>query len=53
MKIGDVVKGINIGKSKSHKYMWTNCLVCGKERWIKLYKVNLTSYRCNECRGKE
>lgn len=53
MKTGDVLKGRYIGKAKSHDYMWTSCPICGEERWVKLYKGNLTSSRCNKCRGKE
>jgi len=53
MKIGDITKGRNIGKAESHDYMWTICPICGRKRWVKLYKGNVPSSRCNRCRGKQ
>lgn len=57
MKIGQTIKGKKIGykhNSYSDMYIWSACPDCGKERWVRLYRGEPTSIRCNSCsnRGK-
>lgn len=52
--IGDIVKGKDIGRGDSHKYIWVACPKCGKERWLSF--IHLTTGRlsglCLSCSQK-
>ena len=54
--IGDVINGSEIGKRKEkthdHKFIWTACMDCGKERWVLRQKGKPRSKRCRLCNCK-
>lgn len=37
------------GKNKSRKYIWSACVDCGKERWVRYIKGQALSPRCPKC----
>ncbi len=50
-RIGAIKKGLEIGLGTSNKYMYTQCSVCGKRRWV-LFRFNTgrpVSDRCHTC----
>ncbi len=44
MKIGDI-KSDNY----KNKFIWSFCIDCGKERWVRLCKNKPTSIKCKSC----
>jgi len=48
-KIGDVVRGTELGLRDSHKRVWAACPDCGKERWVLLRNGQPQSQRCRPC----
>ncbi len=53
-RLGEIKKGKEIGKVPSScNYMWTACLDCGKERWVKLMNGKLKSLVCLRCASKK
>ncbi len=38
--------------AKGSKYLWTACVDCGKERWVRLSYGNPQSLRCVQCGAK-
>lgn len=51
-EIGDMTTGRKIGKGSGNKYVWSVCIDCGKGRWVKPYKNNVTPIRCHHCECK-
>jgi len=47
--VGDIKKGIEIGKRDLHRYIWHACEVCDKERWVRIYKGEPERKRCYKC----
>jgi len=43
-KIGDIDK-----RTHSHKYIWSMCVDCKRERWVKLYRGKPFYRRCASC----
>lgn len=51
-KVGDVVKGYDIGKAKGayfNKFLRHACISCGKERWVQIEKGKPRTERCFPC----
>lgn len=48
-KIGDIIKAKEKDYKDSHKYIWTACPDCKKERWVQLFKNKPKYYRCIRC----
>ncbi len=51
-KLGDIIRGQEIGKTPSHRHIWSACEDCGKERWVQLRRTYPCSLRCRSCDGK-
>ena len=51
-KIGEVVRGIDIGEKDYHKRIWVACPDCGKERWVLIRGGKPQSERCHPCGAK-
>ncbi len=51
-EIGEVRSGKDIGKGKSHCYIWLSCPDCGKTRWVGLCNGKSISTRCQSCSSK-
>jgi hypothetical protein len=53
-KIGDIVKGTDIGRTYTSRLIWSSCKDCGKERWTNCDKGKPESIYCSSCkqRGK-
>jgi len=52
MKIGDIVKGPEIGRRGVSYIIWAACVDCGKERWVQLTKNKPRYNKCNGCAHK-
>lgn len=52
MEIGTIRKAIDIGYLGKNTYIWSACVDCGKERWVKLLRNNPQNLRCKGCAGK-
>ncbi len=50
--VGEIKRGQEIGKENGSKYIWSTCIDCGKERWVKLSKGKPMWLRCKECATK-
>ena len=51
-KIGDVVKGTEIGFNDTEKYIWIKCTDCGFERWVRSRRNIQLPMRCSSCSMK-
>ena len=47
--IGDIVKGSELGYKGAGNYVWWNCVDCGKEKWVRHAKREMTEFRCRSC----
>ena len=48
-EIGETKRGRELGyRDKKHNYIWCACLICGKERWVKLKNGEPRSLNCNQ-----
>jgi len=47
--LGTIRTGKEIGKNGHHKYMWSACEICGKERWVAIIKGEPERRRCFPC----
>ena len=45
-EIGEIKKGKDVGKPTFACLIWLACEICGKQRWVNLYKMSI---RCNHC----
>jgi hypothetical protein len=52
-KVGDLCRGKDIGKGGSGKFVWDECIVCGKGRWIQCRKSSQMSGKCFDCAFKK
>jgi len=48
-EIGEIKKGSEIGYKGGYKYIWSACIDCGKERWIRLIKGQPVNIYCQSC----
>ena len=48
-QIGEIQKGLYIGKSAHHLYIWHACLGCKRERWIQFVRGKPTREKCPKC----
>ena len=49
-KIGEEVRGRELGYKNGHKYIWAACTICGKERWVALRSQGKpANLRCCSC----
>ncbi len=48
MIIGTLVMGRQIGRSGSDRYLWSSCVDCGIERWVRIRKEGIAQ-RCQSC----
>lgn len=56
-QLGEIKKAKDIWGTKGtsydrHKWIWSACEICGKERWVFLYKGKGISPRCKPCSDK-
>ena len=53
-KLGDVIKGDQIGRKSKEWFIWAICPNCGLERWVRRSKTELTNYTgwCQVCNAK-
>lgn len=47
--IGDIKKGTDVGFKSVNKYIWSACISCNRERWVKLRYGKPVSPRCHCC----
>ena len=47
--IGDVKHSSDLGFKGTQKYIWCGCVVCGKERWVRLIHGKPKNERCIRC----
>lgn len=53
-KLGETRRGSELGRpSKSCRYIWQACRVCGKARWVQFYNGQPCSTRCLDCANHE
>lgn len=50
-QIGEIKKGVEIGRKNSQRYVWHACVDCGEEKWVQLRQGKPISLRCNSCAG--
>ncbi len=50
---GDIKLGVEIGNTQWCKFIWSACIDCGKERWVKVVHGMAQSPRCNSCASKK
>ena len=48
-KIGDVKQGTELGYHDTGKWIWSACLDCGKERWVRFSKGRPQYTLCRKC----
>lgn len=51
-RLGEIRYGREIGRKSTHKFLYTACLDCHKERWVKLEKGAPVQARCKSCSGR-
>lgn len=49
LKIGDIKTERDLGKKGKYKQIWHACIICGKERWVRLYRGQPKSLKCRNC----
>jgi len=52
-KLGDLIGGKKLGRKDTTRYIWSACMNCGKERWVKLFKGKPRNIRCHSCVSKD
>ncbi|HUW47072.1 MAG TPA: hypothetical protein VMW50_14950 [Dehalococcoidia bacterium] len=50
--IGEIRTGKELGRGGTHKFIWHDCLDCGKGRWTRLIKGKPETLYCSLCRNK-
>lgn len=49
-EIGEMKHGKEIGYKENHKYIWSKCEICGKERWVQERHISRgINHRCIKC----
>ena len=48
-KIGDIKQGTELGYHDTGKWIWSACLDCGKQRWVRFPKGNPQYTLCRKC----
>lgn len=53
-KLGDIVKGNEIGKKTNDLFVMSTCSGCGVERWVRKSRIDLPHYTglCRVCSGR-
>lgn len=53
-QVGDTRKGTDIGYTRAHKYVWSVCINCGKERWVEKKRTERRQFSslCFQCAHK-
>lgn len=51
-QIGEIRYGREIGRKSTHKFLYSPCLDCHRERWVKLEKGAPDSPRCKSCAAR-
>lgn len=49
-QVGEVKRGIEIGRKGTNYWMWCACPKCGKQRWVYLKQGKPISKHCVQCR---
>lgn len=54
-EIGEIRRERELGYKghPSRKYIWSACVDCGKERWVRLRSDEPTRPRCRQCAGRK
>jgi len=47
--VGEAKVGQELGYKTRGEYIWHACINCGKERWVKIVKVQPQFERCHKC----
>lgn len=48
-KIGEIRRGVDVGKRGHNKYRYLTCIDCGKTRWVQLQHDKPEPQRCLAC----
>lgn len=48
--LGDTSYGDAIGRQSSNRFVWLDCPLCGKQRWVRLNHNKPGTSRCPQCR---
>ena len=51
-EIGKIRVATEVGHRGDHKYIWSACADCGRERWVALAKGEPNRLRCRSCANK-
>jgi hypothetical protein len=52
VELGILVKSSDIGRNGTDRYIWIGCEKCGKERWVRFSKGEITARYCRHCAKK-
>lgn len=47
--IGEIKTSKELGVKDTHKWMWTSCSICNKEKWTRINKGIPISNKCSKC----
>jgi hypothetical protein len=47
--LGEIQRGIDIGRSSHNSFVWAACAGCGKERWVYAVRGQPCCERCRSC----
>jgi len=50
IQLGEVKRGIEVGRKGTNYWMWCACPKCGKQRWVYLKHGKPVSKHCVQCR---
>ena len=53
LEVGNIESGKKIGKSSTNRYIWSACIDCGKERWVRIIKGKPRNDICRSCTMKK
>jgi hypothetical protein len=51
-QLGEIQRGSEIGKRQDCKFIWHACILCGKERWVRIDRTTTDQSRCIVCSRK-
>lgn len=55
LKLGEVraVKGKDIGRKSLNSFVWSACVLCGRERWVEIRMGKPRRIKCSSCATRE
>lgn len=51
-EVGEIKIGRQLGYDTGHKYRWSSCSICGKQRWVKISDGEIEFTHCKSCGHK-